>query len=182
MSNWYSGIYKAFLMAGVISFIIGFFSQGEVSIGAYIAGYSVLVLAIIMILIILINNILRLTQGESSFGTILTIMLTTGPFLLMLGVIAFTLYLIITYKNNIISGHLSPGYSSFSNINVILLFIQLYIVYVNISSEKFESTGKIPSLTSSILYLLGVLEGICSIILLTILKYFTTDGFRVLKI
>jgi len=172
MSNWYNSIYKGFLIAGVISFIIGFFSQGEVSIGAYIAGYSVLVLAIIMILIILISNILRVTQGDTSFGTIFSIILTTGPFLLMLGVIAFTLYLLVTYKNNIISGNLSPGYTSFSSINAILLFIQLYIVYINISSDSFESTGKISPLTSSLLYLLGVLEGICSVILLTILKYF----------
>ena len=182
MSNWYNSIYKGFIITGVIAFIIGFFTQGEISISAYIAGYSVLVLAIIMLLIILINNILRVNQGQSSFESFFSIIMSTGPFLLMLGVIGFTLYLIITYKNNIISGHLSPGYASFSNINAILILIQLYIVYLNISSDKFESTGKISPVTSSVIYLLGVLEGICSIILLTILKYFTTDGFRLLKI
>ena len=88
----------------------------------------------------------------------------------------------ITYKNNIIAGHVSSGYNSFSNIVSLLLFIQLYIVYTNISTETFESTGKISPLTSSIIYLLSVLSGICSVILFTILKYFTTDGFTVLKI
>jgi hypothetical protein len=52
----------------------------------------------------------------------------------------------------------------------------------NISTETFESTGKMSPLTSSIIYLLSVLSGICSVILFTILKYFTTDGFTVLKI
>lgn len=182
MSNWYNGIYKGFIIAGVISFIIAFFSQGEVSLGAYIAGYAVLILAIIMILIILLNNIFRVTKDESTLKLILSIILTTGPFLLMLGVIGFILYLMITYKNNIISGHVSSGYNSFSNIVSLLLFIQLYIVYTNISTETFESTGKISPLTSSIIYLLSVLSGICSVILFTILKYFTTDGFTVLKI
>ena len=109
MSNWYNGIYKGFIIAGVISFIIAFFSQGEVSLGAYIAGYAVLILAIIMILIILLNNIFRVTKDESTLKLILSIILTTGPFLLMLGVIGFILYLMITYKNNIIAGrsHLS---------------------------------------------------------------------------
>jgi hypothetical protein len=182
MSNWYNGIYKGFIIAGVISFIIAFFSQGEVSLGAYIAGYAVLILAIIMILIILLNNIFRVTKDESTLKLILSIILTTGPFLLMLGVIGFILYLMITYKNNIIAGHVSSGYNSFSNIVSLLLFIQLYIVYTNISTETFESTGKISPLTSSIIYLLSVLSGICSVILFTILKYFTTDGFTVLKI
>jgi hypothetical protein len=182
MSNWYNGIYKGFIIAGVISFIIAFFSQGEVSLGAYIAGYAVLILAIIMILIILLNNIFRVTKDESTLKLILSIILTTGPFLLMLGVIGFILYLMITYKNNIIAGHVSSGYNSFSNIVSLLLFIQLYIVYTNISTESFESTGKISPLTSSIIYLLSVLSGICSVILFTILKYFTTDGFTVLKI
>jgi len=182
MSNWYNGIYKGFIIAGVISFIIAFFSQGEVSLGAYIAGYAVLILAIIMILIILLNNIFRVTKDESTLKLILSIILTTGPFLLMLGVIGFILYLMITYKNNIIAGHVSSGYNSFSNIVSLLLFIQLYIVYTNISTETFESTGKISQLTSSIIYLLCVLSGICSVILFTILKYFTTDGFDVLKI
>ena len=182
MSEWYNGIYKGFIMTSVIAFIIGFFSQGEVSLGSYISGYSVLILAIIMILIILINNITNMTPGQSTSTLIFSILMTTGPFLLMLGVIGFILYLMITYKNNIISGHLSSGYNSFSNIISILLLIQLYIVYANISTDNFEKTKKISSLTSSLLYLLGVLEGICAIILFTILKYFTTDGFSVLKI
>ena len=84
----------------------------------------------------------------------------------------------ITYKNNIINGRVSKGYYSFSNISVLLLFIQLYIVYTNITTDKFETTGKISKVTSSIIYLLSVLSGICAVILFTILKYYTTDGFQ----
>jgi uncharacterized membrane protein len=166
-------------MASVIAFIIGLFSQGEVSLGAYISGYCVLILAIMMILIILINKVMPTLKNKSTFQTIFSIIITTGPFLLLLGVIGFILYLMITYKSNIISGHLSPGYNSFSNITAILIAIQLYIVYTNISTDKFESTGKLSPVISSMIYLLTVLTGITSIILFTILKYFTTDGFRV---
>jgi hypothetical protein len=182
MKDWYSSIYKGFIITGVISFIIGFFSQGEVSIGAYIAGYSVLVLGIMMLLLILFNNILKISQGLSTLQLIYSIVSSTGPFLLMLAVIAFILYLIIKYKTLITSQHISPYYYSFSNIAILLLLVQLYIVYTNISSPQFESTGKITKVTNSLLYLLGVLEAICSIILFTILKYFNTDGFTPLKI
>lgn len=177
MKDWYSAVYKGFIIAGFISFIIGFFSEGKVSLGAYIAGYGVLVLGIMMILTILFNNILRVTEGQSIFNTIYAILLTTGPFLLMLAVIGFILYLMINYKDIIIDKHVSPNYYSFSNISVLLLLVQLYIVYINISTEKFETTGKISKVTSSIIYLLGVLGAICSIIIYIILTYFRTDGF-----
>jgi hypothetical protein len=182
MKGWYNGIYKALIIAGVIAFIIGFFTNGNASLGSYIAGYSVLVLGIMLILLILFNGIMQTKQDQSTFNILFSIIMTTGPFLLMLGVIAFILYLMIKYKNNIISGHVSPNYNSFSNITIILLLIQLYIVYTNISTEKFEATGKISKLTSSTLYLLGVLEGISAVILYTILNYFTTDGFSTIRI
>lgn len=178
MKDWYSSIYKGLLMAGVIAFIIGMFSNGNVSIDAYITGYSVLILGIMMILIILFNGIIKITQGASTFQLIYTIMMATGPFLLMLGVIGFVLYMMIAYRNNISENHVSYGYHSFSNITIILLLIQLYIVYTNISDVKFEQTGKLSKVTSSIIYLLGVLTAISSIIIFTILKYFTTDGFK----
>ena len=180
MSDWYSSMYKGFILASIVSFITAFFTKGSVSFGAYIAGYSVLILGIMMILLILFNKILGITQGQTTFQILYTIFMTTGPFILMLSVVAFILYLMITYKNKILEEHIPLGYYSFSNIFIILLFIQLYIVYTKISTDKFELTGKISSVTSSIIYLLGVLDAICSIIIFTILKYFSTDGFRTL--
>jgi hypothetical protein len=177
MSGWYSSIYKAFIISAIISFIIGFFSEGKVSLGSYITGYSVLILGIMMILLILFNSIMKITEGQSILQILYTILLTAGPFLLMLGVIAFILYLMIKYKSIILQDHVANGYHSFSNINIILILIQLYIVYTNISSDSFEKTGKMSKVTSSMVYLLGVLSAITSIILYTILRYFTTDGF-----
>ena len=181
MKDWYSGIYKGFIISAIISFIIGFFSEGKVSLGSYIAGYSVLILGIMMILLILFNNITKITEGQSTIQILYTILLTTGPFILMLGVIAFILYLMINYKSIILDNHVSSGYNSFSNITLILILIQLYIVYTNISTDSFESSGKMSKVTSSMIYLLGVLSAISSIILFTILKYFTTDGFSTLN-
>jgi hypothetical protein len=177
MSGWYSSIYKAFIISAIISFVIGFFSEGNVSLGSYITGYSVLILGIMMILLILFNSIMKITEGQSALQILYTILLTAGPFLLMLGVIAFILYLMIKYKSIILQDHVSNGYHSFSNISIILILIQLYIVYTNITSDSFEKTGKMSKVTSSMVYLLGVLSAITSIILYTILTYFTTDGF-----
>jgi hypothetical protein len=177
MKDWYSSIYKACIFASLVSFIIGFFTESKASLGAYIAGYSVLTLGIMMILLILFNNVLRVSSNGSAFQIIYSILMTSGPFLLILAVISFVLYLLINYRDKIIDGHVAPSYNSFSNIIVLLLLLQVYLVYTNISTDNFESSGKISKVTSSFIYLLGVLTAICSIILSTILKYYSTDGF-----
>ena len=178
MKDWYSTVYKACIFAAMISFILGFFTESKTSLGAYMAGYSVLILAIMMILIVLFNNIFRVGGNDTGFQIIYSILMTTGPFILILGVISFVLYLLIKYQSNIVDGKIAPGYNSFSNIIVMLLLIQIYLVYTNISTERFETTGKLSRVTSSIVYLIGTITGICSIILYTILKYYSTDGFK----
>jgi hypothetical protein len=177
MKDWYSTVYKACIFASIISFILGFFTESKTSLGAYIAGYSVLILAILMILTILFNNVLKISGNESTLQIIYTILMMTGPFILILGVISFVLYLLIKYNSNIVDGKTPPDYNSFSNIIVMLLLVQVYLIYTNISTEKFETTGKLSNVTSSIIYLIGVITAICSIILYTILKYYSTDGF-----
>jgi hypothetical protein len=180
MSDWYPSIYRACIYAGMIAFIIGFLTESNTSLGAYIAGYSVFTLGIMMILVILLSNILKITQNEPIMKILYAILMAAGPFILILGIISFVLYLLINYKDNIISGRVAPGYNSFSNIIVMLLLVQFYLVNSNINTDKFETTGKISKVVSSIIYLLGVLTAICSIILYTILKYFSTDGFKIM--
>jgi len=179
MADWYSTIYKACIYAAGVAFIIGFLSNNSTSLGAYLAGYSVLILAILMILTVLFTNIFKTNANNSTMQMLYSILMTSGPFILMLFIISFVLYSLITHKNKIIAGHISPSYNSFSNVIVALLMLQLYIIISNISNEKFESTGRLSKVTSSIIYLLGVLTGISSIILNTILVYYSTDGFTV---
>ena len=67
MKDWYSSVYKAFIISAIISFVIGFFSEGNVSLGAYITGYSVLILGIMMILILLFNKPIK-TNKQSTLN------------------------------------------------------------------------------------------------------------------
>ena len=97
-------------------------------------------------------------------------------FIIMLFIVCVIFSLLITYKNEIVSGNISSGYTSFSNISLVLFKTQIYILYSSIETAKFQSTGRLPRIVSGIIYLLDILEGVCAIILFTILKYFTTDG------
>jgi hypothetical protein len=179
MNDYYLAIYNSLIYAGLISFLIGIFSSNQVSLGAYITGYSVFILALLMILIIVFSKANLDLNNFSVIGTILNI---SGPFLLILGIIGFILYLIITYYNNIVENHITKDYYRFTNIIILLLFIQFYIIHTNINTSKFNETGRIPKITNYILYLLNVICIMCSIILGIILKYYTTDGFSLLKI
>jgi hypothetical protein len=182
MNDWYSSVYKGFIVASIIAFIIGFFSSGAVSLDSFIAGYFVLGLGIIMLMFLLINTILKTVQDGSILNQMYYTLSTIGPFFLMLSVICFMLYLMMVYKTPIIEQKVSQSYYTFSNISVIILLLQIYIVYININNPTFEKTSKISKVTSGIIYLLGVLGIISSIILFTILHYFRTDGFKTIGI
>jgi hypothetical protein len=130
-----------------------------------------------MILLNFIQNILKITAGQSMFRIIYDVFYVSGPFLFLLMIIGFMLYIIINYQTIIISGNISNNYYLFTNIVTVLIMLQVYVIYLNI--DNLNTQGKINKVTSGLLYLLVILTSISSIIVFTILKYFTTDGFSV---
>ena len=181
MRDWFSKVYEAFIVSSIIAFIIAFFTEGQAALGAYISGYSVLILALMMILLVLFNRVMGSPSSESSYQILIRLIMTSSPFLLMFGIVIFLFYLIITYQKRIIEKTVSPSYFSFNKIALILLFIQLYTVYKILLDEQFQSTGKMSKLNSSLLMLFSTIIFICSTIIYIILKYYTTDGFGLLK-
>lgn len=161
MNDWYSVVFKGFMFASVSAFMISFFSSGLTAYGAEIAGYSTIILAIIMILLILF-------QKSSMFSS--------SCFILLFSVIAFILYLTTTNKTHIVKGRVAPYFKTFSTISIILVMIQTYIMYSSMYSDRFEKTNTIPAINTYILYFLGIVTFVCSIIMHIILKYYRTDG------
>lgn len=179
MTNLYSVLYKSCIYASSIAFIIAFFTNSSTSFGAYLAGYSVLTLGLLIILLVLFSKIFKASSSQSLFQILYTIISTTGPFILMLAIISFIFYLMIRYKDNIIKQDTAPGYDTLTTLIIILLMSQLYIVISNIDTERFDLTGKLPKMMASILYLLGTITAITSTVLYWKLKYYSTDGFMV---
>jgi len=172
-SEFQSSIYKSLISVSYIVFIIGMFTNGTISFNCYTAGYVALMISIILILVQLLNNIQTKKESATSIGGII---LNLSPFIIILGVISSILYLNTKYRSIIIEGKVSSGYNVFSNIVIILLLIQTYIIYSAVSSKTFQEKGMTNVTTSSIL-LLAILSAIATNIIRTILKYFTTDGF-----
>ena len=178
---WYESIYKAFIFGSAIAFIISYFTTGNNYYNSVISGYIILIMGIIMIITMLITKILETQPNGSITQIALSIIMKLGPFLLMLFIIGLTLYLLINYKTPISDGQVSTSYNTFSNITLMLIILQIYLIYTNMDKQEFKTNGHISSITTSLLYLLGVLSLLSSCTIYIILKYYRSDGFQMLQ-
>ena len=178
---WYESIYKALIFGSVIAFIISFFTTGNNYYNSVISGYIILTMGIVMIITMLITKVLEIQPNSSTTQIVLSVIMKLGPFLLMMFIIGFTLYLLINYKTPISEGKVSTSYNTFSNITLMLILLQIYLIYSNMDKQEFKTNGNISSLTTGILYLLGVLTLFTTGTIYVILKYFRADGFQTLN-
>lgn len=179
MGSLYASVYKGFIISSAIAFLLYFVTTGNTSFGSLIAGYSVLSLGIMLILVFLINSIMKITN-QTTMQILYSSVLVSLPFLLLLAIIGILLYLIISNKSRIIEGTVAETFYSFNNIIVVLILLQVYIIYKNIDTERFETTNRISKLTASICNLISVLAGICTLIVFVVLTFYKTDGFETL--
>ena len=174
----YKNFYKSCILASIISFMLYGFLPTNLTLGSLKAGYSLLMVGIFLILLFMIRNLMmNLNNSESIVTSIFKVVSSSAPMVLMIGVIIFMLVMITNYGNLISENRMSDSFYTFTNISVILLLIQVYTLYSSVDNDKrFDASGQLSKLTSSMLYLFGLLTLICSLIIFTILKYFTTDG------
>jgi len=169
--DWYAKLYRSLLISSFITFIVYSIYTGANSLRALITAFVLLLFAVLMIMYSLAYIVLNETRSGSTFQILSALQANTGPFILTFCVIIFVLKSLIEYFDKIAIGHVSPGFNTFSNILILLSFMQIYIIFNTIQLDK-----KISSITSGIIYLFGLLSGICSLIIYTILTYYTTDG------
>ena len=178
--DWYKSTYNALLLVAVMLFLIAFGTTGDINIGTTISAYSLLTISVFMILILIVNKTLSGEPDVSGFQNIMDSLRTAGPLFLILGVIGFVLYLLIYYKNDILGNRVSNSFYTFSNITTILLLMQVYLLYTNMNA-KDGFKGQLSKVVSGSLLVIGLFSVMSSLILYTILSYYTTDGFTVGK-
>lgn len=172
MNSLYPFIYTAFFIASAITLIVGIFTKSTTALGAFIAGYSVLGVAVMMLLIVVFSNVLQNSYGQTSFQTLITLLGMSGAFLLLLGVVGFLLYQVIQHKQSLVTGRVAPRYQAFNIVTVLLLLIQVFMII------RADPKSRLSNLTISLLYFIGTLAAISSINQYMILSYYSTDGFH----
>ena len=178
MPSWYTMIYSSFLFVTIILFIISFFISGTPKIACTIAGYSCISVAVLMILGFSMYFLTNFSNENhySNFNYFKHLITVSGPFIVLLGIIGYSLYLLIVYQDRISNGHVTTEYNTFSSISIALMLIEIYIFYDALNSKLFNTTGHMSKISFSFMYLIGVINISCVLIMGTILKYFITDG------
>jgi hypothetical protein len=182
--TWDVYLWKATIIAAVITFLIYMFTTGINSLNASIAGYSLLIITILGIMIQLIRKPVANQEGTSTLKMVMNILTLTGPFFIILAIIGCMLYLLISNKNEIINNQISQSFNTFSNMTLFIILIIIYFIYNKVECDGPQcgsNTGKIENVSNSFLLLLSVITVISTLIVYVILTYYTTDGFQVLN-
>ena len=179
MNTWITNIYKAFIYVSAILFIIALNTSGNTSINANISGYSTMIISLLIIMMVVINNFNQTLNVDINYlQVIFNALFTIGPFILILVIIGFLMYLLIYYKKIISEGHISSSYYTFSFLSSMLALLQIYVLYNATTSKQFQKTHLLSKITNSIVCFTAVINSICALILYIILKYYTTDGYQ----
>jgi hypothetical protein len=179
-----SALYGIFTCAGLLCALIYFFTSGISAYGSLISAYSTLFIGMVMLLINIFYVIVK-NNGSSSTSngangsnnnnmTMFFKIFGVGIFMLMMfGSIGLNLYLLIVFKDRIISENVTSGYWTMNIVSIILMIVQSGIVFTILYKNKENFS----SLAISSLCFFGLLNVIVSIINFNILSYFYTDGF-----
>jgi len=83
MNNWYTSLYKGFIITSVLLFLISLGTTGETNVGAVIAGFVILTVSILMIMTDILAVVIPSMRGMTMFKSFLSVLLIAGPFLFM---------------------------------------------------------------------------------------------------
>jgi len=167
--GWYSNeywksIYYTIFMFSILLFIFTFFTNGNTSF----------VLIEIANILLSIGILFELCLYGGNVNDLVKFFKYSMPFVLMILIIVYTLYILFSYQSIISNGYVSNGYYTFINISSILVLLQLFIFFKN---KKEDTELRISPGVSGIICLIGILNMICMITVYIILSHYTTDGF-----
>jgi len=174
-NKWYSIIYNSLLIVGVIIILCTVTSNSASSLTGTIIGFSFIVTGTLLMIGYLMNN-LNSQATASSTSSLISALITVGPFVLLLGILIYMIYLLSYYFKQITDGHVAGGYYTFMNIFIVLLMVEFYIFYNGMQDKTFKTSGTVGKVTGMILYLMELISIVTVITLGIILKYFSTDG------
>ena len=172
-------VYNSFLFLGLLFAVIAVFINGNAVSVINILAYSCLMAGIILIIGQMMIVLRESLSGDKTLGILgmLTIMKTNiGPFVCVLGVLAFLLYLNIRFKDKIGSGRLPDDFYLFTNLNIFVICVEALVFYTGMQKNKDSNVEFLPLTYSTFMYFLCLINVNIAIIQYDILSYFTTDG------
>ncbi len=175
INEWFSKASSASLWVGVILLAFSFGYSNDSSLTCSIVGYSFFEFSILLFMFSLMYKMYKYGDGGN---VIINNLFTLLPFFITLGSIGYMIYMIQSYRELIISGNVSPGYYTFSNIFLVLNALQLLaFTMVTGETKNIEDSYQPIKLSQSLAFSIFSIFIILNIITIyIILTFFTTDG------
>ena len=166
--EWLPTIYNSFIVAGCFIILCTVGTASSSSLTGTIVGYSFIITGIALLIGVLMNQIKMVSM--------ISIAITLGPFLILLGILIYMIYLLSVHFQQIVNNHVSNSYYLFMNMFIVLFMLLFYVFYSGTQEQAFKQSGTINKLTGLTLYLLESIQIIIIITIAIILQYFSTDG------
>lgn len=165
--------YSLCLMAAgvLVTLITTFLDTNRQTLTGIIVGYSILNAGYFMYFTQLMISML---QNKSS--TLMQMLKTFVPFLMMIGTLVFISYYMSKYFNNIYKGRVTDNFKTFTAIFCLLSLVQVAVLYKITNSPQFKMSYTIPIVSFWILLFFGLIQYIVTQIISIDLAYFNTDG------
>ena len=150
---------------------------------ASIWGYGIIIVSLIGMLFVTFSLATRDKINQSSFELFKRILTSSMPVLFIIMLVLWSIFINITYKEQINKGKVSKDYTKFGYVSTALLVIQLMTIFkylrdtINTTSSSESQTKNILSESLiSISYLIGVFNLIVIGFMQVILDFLSTDG------
>ncbi len=178
-NNWFQVLTRSMFYTGTIMLLFPLFINVSNPTTVLIITYSLLTLCLGMVTTSMYNRMsLKLSEltdvGVMTYLQYLLKMM--GPVLIILGILIYSLYLFIRYRDIINDGNTSKQYYTFSKVSIAFVIIHFILLFNGFSSDYFKEKGALEAIYSSSIYLTGVINAYLVIIMGYILMSYTTDG------
>ena len=167
---------RASMIAGFIILLMTLGGSGENQVWGMVIGYSFLVAATILFISNVVSKIIKSTNSKAK--SFISLMVSIGPFIVFLILLACIIILIGSYFRQIAADDVTPSFYTLSTLSILVCLMITYLFNKNTSTEEFMKTQEVNKISGMVMYLLELLGFMIVISMFIILKFFVTDGYR----
>ena len=167
---------RASMIAGFIILLMTLGGSGENQVWGMVIGYSFLLAATILFISNVVSKIIKSTNSKAK--SFISLMVSIGPFIVFLILLACIIILIGSYFREIAADDVTPSFYTLSTLSILVCLMITYLFNKNTSTEEFMKTQEVNKISGMVMYLLELLGFMIVISMFIILKFFVTDGYR----
>ena len=178
-TNWFQVLYTSIFFAGTLLLLFPIFITMPNPTKLVIISYSLLTLTLGMVTThVYLKMAGRLNEFYKIglFTFLYNIVRLLAPFLVVLALLTYSLYLYGTYQEIIDKRRTSQQYYVFSTMSLILMIIQFIILFNGLGTQEYKTDHLLPRIYTTGMTFFGVLNGYILLVMGYMLSSYTTDG------